>query len=87
MISDNFKKLFDEGLKISKSLSSSIGKASNAIASKKQIISFQQEAKRRLDICNKCEFLNKEFGRCEHCGCFVTAKVKLDFESCPISKW
>lgn len=87
MVSDNFKNLFNETIKVSKSLSSSTSKAVKAIADNKQIISPKLDAQKRLDICNKCPSLDKSGGRCEECGCFVTVKVKLDFESCPLKKW
>ena len=87
MISDNFKNLFKESLKASKSLSSAASKAAKAVIDNKQIISPKLDAQKRLDICNKCPSLDKSGGRCEECGCFVTVKVKLDFESCPLKKW
>lgn len=87
MVSDNFKNLFKESVKISKSLSSSASKAAKAIAENKQIISPKLDAQKRLDICNKCPSLDKTGGRCGECGCFVTIKVKMDFESCPLRKW
>lgn len=87
MVSENFKNLFKESLKVSKSLSNSASKAVKAVANKKQIVSPELDAKKRLDICNKCQFLDKNGGRCTECGCFVTIKVKMHFESCPLDKW
>jgi len=87
MVSDNFKNLFKESLKVSKSLSSAASKAAKAVIDNKQIISPKLDAQKRLDICNKCPSLDKSGGRCEECGCFVIVKVKLDFESCPLKKW
>lgn len=87
MVSEHFKNLFKESLKVSKSLSNSASKAAKAISHNKQIVSPELEAKKRLDICSKCQFLDKNGGRCTECGCFVIIKVKMDFESCPLDKW
>ena len=43
------------------------------------------EQKRRLDICNKCEFLQNN--RCTKCGCFLSIKTYLRAEQCPVGKW
>jgi hypothetical protein len=83
----SFKALMAEGLKINKSLISSSKKAVGAILDNKKITSNPDSAEKRLSICNKCPKLCKQSGRCELCGCFVTIKVKLDFESCPAGKW
>jgi len=87
MVSDNFKNLFKESVKVSKSLSSTAAKAVKAVVDNKQIISPKLNAQKRLDICNKCPSLDKSGGRCSECGCFVTIKVKMDFEQCPLQKW
>lgn len=51
-------------------------------------------AKKRLDICNKCEH-NKN-GVCDICGCILKAKVRaiypiddfgISIEGCPERKW
>ncbi|MFA7156780.1 MAG: DUF6171 family protein [Bacilli bacterium] len=41
-----------------------------------------EEAKRRLDICKKCEHLNTQFNQCKICGCFMEVKTKLNGFSC-----
>lgn len=87
MVSDNFKSLFKESVKVSKNLSGSLLKAANSIAKNKKLASAQDKAKARIEICNRCNLLNKDSGRCEECGCFVTIKVKMDFEQCPLGKW
>lgn len=87
MIEDQFKKLFAETTKVSKSLSQSVTKGAEALIKNKKIISSKQDAKYRLDICNKCKDLDKSLGRCTICGCFVSIKVKADYESCPIGLW
>ena len=83
----SFSALMNEGLKIKNSLASLSKKAASAIINKEKITSDPDSAEKRLDICNKCAKLCKQSGRCELCGCFVTLKVKLQFESCPAGKW
>jgi hypothetical protein len=62
----------------------------------KQVISTQDEAQRRWEICLKCPNLkydetnpdtNKKDGRCTHCGCFMNVKVHYATAECPIKKW
>jgi len=83
----SFSSLMKEGLKIKNSLASSSKKAASAIINNEKITSNPYSAEKRLSICNKCPKLCKQSGRCELCGCFVTIKVKLDFESCRAGKW
>ena len=87
MIEDQFKKLFAETIKVSRSLSQSTSKGVSAIINNKKIITSKSGAQQRLDECNKCKDLDKSLGRCTVCGCFVSIKVKADYESCPLGKW
>lgn len=41
----------------------------------------------RAATCNSCEHLNKTLSICKKCGCFMPAKVRLKWASCPIGKW
>jgi hypothetical protein len=84
---DNFGNLFKEAAKVSRNLSGSVVKAGSAIAHGKPIIAQKDKAQERLDVCNKCKDLDKNLGRCTICGCFVSVKVKADYESCPANKW
>ena len=61
-----------------------------------QVITTQEEAERRWEICKGCEFLlydqtnpdtNKKDGRCSHCACFMNVKVHYATAECPIGKW
>ena len=61
-----------------------------------QVITTQEEAERRWEICKGCEFLlydqtnpdtNKKDGRCSHCACFMNVKVHYAVAECPIGKW
>ena len=61
-----------------------------------QVITTQEEAERRWNICLKCPNLkydetnpdtNKKDGRCTHCGCFMNVKVHYAVAECPIDRW
>ena len=61
-----------------------------------QVITTQEEAERRWEICKGCPFLKydetnpdtgKKDGRCTHCGCFMNVKVHYAVAECPINKW
>lgn len=84
---NNFSNLFKEAAKASRSLKLSAAKAGVAIAQGRPIIAEKDKAKERLDICSKCKDLDKILGRCNLCGCFVAAKARADYESCPSGKW
>jgi hypothetical protein len=47
--------------------------------------------KKRQEICNSCEFWNKEgfmgSGQCLKCGCSTYAKLRMATSKCPIDKW
>jgi hypothetical protein len=46
-----------------------------------------EEKQARLDICNGCEFFNKENNRCKKCGCMMLVKSAWESASCPIGLW
>ena len=61
-----------------------------------QVITTQEEAERRWEICKQCPHLlydqvnpdtNKKDGRCTQCGCFMNVKVHYAVAECPIDKW
>ena len=61
-----------------------------------QVITTQEEAERRWEICKQCPHLlydetnpdtGKKDGRCTHCGCFMNVKVHYAVAECPINKW
>ena len=61
-----------------------------------QVITSQEEAKRRWEICKACPKLlydetnpdtGKKDGRCPLCGCFMNVKVHYAVAECPIGKW
>ena len=62
----------------------------------KQVITTQEEAERRWEICKGCPYLkydetnpdtNKKDGRCTHCACFMNVKVHYASAECPINRW
>ena len=61
-----------------------------------QVITTQEIAEKRWEICKQCPHLlydqvnpdtNKKDGRCTHCGCFMNVKVHYAVAECPIDKW
>ena len=45
----------------------------------------EEEAKKRLSICESCEFYINS--RCSKCGCYMAVKTYLKAANCPVSKW
>jgi hypothetical protein len=41
----------------------------------------------RLEICKACPELIKLTTQCRKCGCFMSAKTKLELATCPLGKW
>lgn len=44
----------------------------------------QQE---RMSICQACPELLKITKQCKKCGCFMSAKTRLQYAECPMKKW
>jgi hypothetical protein len=48
----------------------------------------EAEAKRKIEICKKCNHLDQNIQRCNLCGCFMTIKVKsAKNEDCYDGRW
>lgn len=47
----------------------------------------KEEAKKRLEICGKCDRYNATTTQCKECGCFMIAKSLLPYSECPLKKW
>jgi hypothetical protein len=47
----------------------------------------EEEAQKRIKICENCEFLKKEIYQCDKCKCFMKIKTKIIAAKCPIDKW
>ena len=43
--------------------------------------------KERYSICKACPELVKLTKTCKKCGCFMTAKTKIQGATCPLGKW
>ena len=46
--------------------------------------------KTRMEICSKCEYkiqLTKNIEICAKCGCILSAKSRIEEESCLLKKW
>ncbi len=41
----------------------------------------------RMAICKACPELMQLTSQCKKCGCFMSAKTKLELAKCPIGKW
>lgn len=41
----------------------------------------------RMEICYGCDMFIEDGERCSECGCFLSVKVSLFAEECPIGMW
>jgi hypothetical protein len=57
-----------------------------AISNGKKSIN-EELSKKRIEICNSCEFIDKKSKRCTKCGCFLKWKTVWRSQKCPIGKW
>ena len=46
----------------------------------------KETVKDRWEYCKLCPYLTK-MNKCQHCGCFMKAKIKFKKASCPIGIW
>jgi hypothetical protein len=46
-----------------------------------------EKRKKRLDICNGCEYFFKHTKTCKQCMCFMPVKASLKNSRCPLYKW
>jgi hypothetical protein len=44
-------------------------------------------ADERLRLCIECPELIQITKNCKKCGCFMTAKTKINSATCPLGKW
>ena len=51
------------------------------------VYSSEEKAEQRYSICKTCPQLINLTKQCKMCGCFMTAKTRLDNASCPLGKW
>lgn len=72
-------------LEMGKNLVETVADSVAVVASGETLSITEQEAKRRLSICESCEFYRSS--RCTKCGCYMAAKTYLRAAKCPINKW
>jgi hypothetical protein len=51
----------------------------------KKVKASEETSDVRSMICQNCEMFEEE--RCLECGCFISAKIKIASESCPLGYW
>lgn len=56
-----------------------------ALATGAPVISPEELVTRRRWLCRVCAFSTPR--KCTQCGCFISAKTKLETETCPMGKW
>ena len=49
--------------------------------------SSEELAETRINICLECPELIKLTTQCKKCGCFMSAKTKMQAAKCPLGKW
>lgn len=42
---------------------------------------------KRIEICKACPELIGMTTQCKKCGCFMSAKARLESAKCPLGKW
>lgn len=47
----------------------------------------ENKQKKRLEICQKCEYYNESNISCRSCGCYLLVKTSWASEFCPEGKW
>ena len=57
------------------------------ISSDKPLLLTEEEQKKRLDTCKKCEYFLPRSSRCSQCGCYMKYKVRFSSSECPMEKW
>jgi hypothetical protein len=78
---------YPSNLQMAKNLGNSVVRNIRSVASGNNLRLSDEEANKRFEICNNCEFFNKLDNRCLKCGCYMAIKTYLKAERCPIGKW
>lgn len=81
------KNPYPHTIDMAKNLGNSIIRNIKSVAAGNDLKLPEDEAKRRLSICDNCEFYNKQRSRCTKCGCYMAIKTYLKAERCPVGKW
>ena len=65
-----------------------IARAAKAKLRGRKLIVPREVEEARLAFCEApCQFLTDDGEQCKRCTCFISAKVVLSTESCPVDKW
>jgi len=72
---------------MAKNLGKDIVKNVKSVAAGNSLNADQSEIDKRKNICNSCEFFEKNQQRCLKCGCYMAVKTYLKSSNCPIGKW
>ena len=78
---------YPSNTQMAKNLGNSLIRNIKSVAVGNSLTENNEQAKKRLEICNGCEFFNKSAERCTKCGCNMAIKTYLKAEKCPIGKW
>lgn len=81
------KNAYPSQLQMAKNLGTSIVRNMQSVVSGNGLRISDEEANRRLSICNGCEYFDQIQKRCKKCGCFMAVKTYLKAEKCPLGKW
>jgi len=70
-----------------KNVTKAAARASKALLKGEQIKATKRVQANRKKVCDSCDRLDKESGRCYECGCQYKYKMATATEECPIGKW
>lgn len=70
---------------MAKDLSNSVVTALRHAVRSGELLTSEQDVRKRIDLCNKCDY--KSGMRCLKCGCFISLKTAVLTAECPIKKW
>ena len=74
-------------IQMAKNLANTAVATVKSVATGNPINVSDDEANKRKNVCNGCQFFNKAQERCTKCGCYMAVKTYLKAATCPIGKW
>lgn len=72
---------------LARNLGAAAGRAAKTFVKTGTVRAPQEVQAARLAACRKCESYDALSVRCRQCGCFLSAKVTLVAEKCPLGLW
>jgi hypothetical protein len=63
------------------------GKQVKQASTGNSLIVDEETKEKRWEICNSCDFLDKNKNRCRKCGCYMNIKIQFKDVQCPIKLW